>query len=43
MNTNNLIDKKVSFQTTAWTPLTKEMTIREVLSEIKSDKYLKLV
>ena len=43
MNANNLIDKKVSFQTTAWTPLTKEMTIREVISEIKSDKYLKQI
>lgn len=40
MDIKELFEKKVSFQTTARTRLTKEMTIQEVLNEIKSDKYL---
>ncbi len=40
MDIKDLLDKKVSFQTTVWAPLSKEMTIHEVIDEIKSDKYL---
>lgn len=39
MDIKELLDKKVSFQTTARTRLSKEMTIQEVLNEIKSNKY----
>ncbi|MGA2465473.1 MAG: BT4734/BF3469 family protein [Thermodesulfobacteriota bacterium] len=39
MDSKNLLDKRVSFQTSAWTPLSKEMTIQEVIDEIKSEKY----
>lgn len=43
MDTKELLHKKVSYQTTAMSPLSKDMTIGEVLNEIKSDKYLKQV
>ena len=35
----DLLLKKVSFQSAAWTPISKEMTIEEVLSDIRSPKY----
>ncbi len=36
---NEVLNKKISYQTNTWSTLTKEMTICEVLFEIKSDKY----
>ncbi|MEY3880981.1 MAG: hypothetical protein RIQ94_1777 [Pseudomonadota bacterium] len=40
MDVNTLLSKSVSFQTTAYTQISKEMTIGNVLNEIKSNKYL---
>lgn len=40
MNINTLLSKKVSFQTAAYAQISKEITIGEVLNEIKSNKYL---
>jgi hypothetical protein len=39
----DILNKKVSFQTTAWTSLSKEMTIYEVLNDIKSNKYFSII
>lgn len=39
MDIVNLLNMKVSFQKTVWAPLSDELTIRNVLDEIKSDKY----
>lgn len=38
MNLISILSNKVSFQINAWSPLTKEMTITEVLNEIKQEK-----
>lgn len=40
MTIKDILQYKVSFQLTTWTPVSKELTIGEVLTEIKSDKYL---
>ncbi len=39
MTIQEILKYKVSFQLTIWTPVSKELTIGEVLEEIKSDKY----
>ena len=39
MTIQEILQYKVSFQLTTWTPISKEFTIGEVLEEIKSDKY----
>jgi hypothetical protein len=39
MTINDILEYKVSFQLTTWTPVNKEITIGEVFTEIKSDKY----
>lgn len=39
MTIKEILQHKVSFQLTAWAPLSKEFTIEEVLAEIKSNKY----
>jgi hypothetical protein len=39
MKVQEILQCKVSFQLTAWSPVSKELTIGKVLEEIKSDKY----
>jgi hypothetical protein len=39
MNIQELLNKYVSYQSSAWAPLSKEMTIQQILTEIKSSKY----
>lgn len=38
-NLNEVLNKRTSYQKNTWSSLTQEMTIREVLFEIKSEKY----
>ena len=39
MTIQEILQYKVSFQLTTWSPVSKELTIGEVLEDIKSDKY----
>lgn len=39
MLVNSFLELKVSYQSNTWTPIAKELTIREVLFEIKSAKH----
>ena len=46
MKVNNLkaiLDSKVSYQKDTWTSLSKELTIKEVLDQIKNGQYSKIV
>ena len=38
-NNLNILQSKVSYQGNTWTSLSEELTIKEVLEEIKSSKY----
>jgi len=36
---DSILSKKVSFQIDTWAPISQERTVRDILNEIKSDKY----
>jgi len=40
MELSEILNKKVSFQETAWAPISNEITVIDVLNEIKTGKYL---
>lgn len=42
-NLRDILDTKVSYQKDTWTSLSKEMTIKEVLDQIKNGQYSKTV
>jgi len=43
MELENILNKNVSYQDNAWTPLSKELTIKQVLDSIKSGNYVRQI
>ncbi|QHS63266.1 BT4734/BF3469 family protein [Chitinophaga agri] len=39
MNLQRILERKVSFQSKIWGPIDRELSISEILTDIKSDKY----